>query len=176
MFAYCLNNPVCFSDYVGAEPIYSIDVNDDGEDDCFVYAYIFDGLFSSGRNVGYVYFFRGIDDSFLLDESNWPNTFNPDTDLMVVDYTDRDNGTLFAFQAQKVNNRHHSAIVELMFEYVSDYQIEWDRTKESVLSEWKSHNFFAFASPRAQNVDFDEAEEGEPFSYYVKKAWNAFLS
>ena len=161
---------------MGTKPIYSIDINNDGEDDCFVYYYIFDSFFSNERNVGYVYFYRGIDDSFLDDESNWPTNFNPKTDLMVIDRTNQDNATLFAFQAHKVMGKHHSAIVDIMFEFVSDNNIEWNRTKESVLSEWKSHNFFAFASPRAQNVDFDEAEEGVHFSYYVKKAWNAFLN
>ena len=56
-----------------------------------------------------------------------------------------------------------------MFEYVADYDKTWNRTKKSVLSEWKIHALFAPLSDRAQNIDFDEAEEGANATYYVRK-------
>ena len=39
MFAYCLNNPVCLLDSLGAQPTEAVDVDGDGEIDYYIYAY-----------------------------------------------------------------------------------------------------------------------------------------
>ena len=170
MFAYCNNNPVCYADKLGTDPDYVLDINNDGEEDCFVYSYSFDGFFDGGTCVGHVYFYQGVNSSFFEDENNWPESFNKSTDLMVADFTGRDNPTLFAYQAQNVKAKHRSDIIDLFFEYVSDFGIDWGRTKESVLTEWKEHNRYALFSKTAQDIDFDKAEEGMGTLDYLKKA------
>ena len=80
---------------------------------------------------------------------------------------------LYAYRADKLKKKYRSAVVDVLFEYDDDFGTPWNRTKESVLSEWKSHKAFAFASETAQNVDFDNKEEGKGFVYYCIKAIKA---
>lgn len=64
------------------------------------------------------------------------------------------------------------AIVDIMIRYDLDNpsQIAWNRTKDSLLSEWEIHNFAAdFGYGRALSTDFDRNEENYSVWDYVGK-------
>ena len=177
MFAYCIDNPIVYLDNAAEAPEYTLDINGDGADDCFVYSYTYTtGILRwEETHIGYVYIYKGVDHGFFENEKNKPVNFNLQSDLMVGDYTEQSNSTLYLYQAQFVSSNSYSKIIDILFEYVSDNNRNWNRTKESVLTEWKEHKRYSFASTRAQNVDLDEAEEGKSFWYFLRKAVNAFL-
>ena len=176
MFAYCINNPITFLDYTGNEPEEAIDTDDDGEDDCYVYTYTYTVgvLWWETTKTGKVYIYTTVFSEASFDGIDRPNDFNEKTDLLVGDWTQSDNPTIYAYQAQNVSAKHRKEIVDILFEYTADFDRNWNRTKASVMTEWEEHHRYAFASKRAQNIDFDEAEEGKEFWYYLQKAWNAF--
>ena len=105
-----------------------------------------------------------------------PEGFNSQTDVLVADWTNSENPTMYMHQAQKVNSKNREDIINCMQEYAQDYATGWNRTNKSLLTEWKEHNRYAFASPRAQNIDFDNAEEGMGFWYFLRKAVRSVLN
>ena len=178
MFAYCLNNPANYADRNGYEPEEVVDVDGDGVVDYYVYTYTYtDGiLFWKKQKTGYVYIFVGESMDFFENQSNYPDNFNKETDLLVGDYTVADNPNMYAYRADLINTRHRSSILKCLLEYDDDFHTAWDRTLDSLLIEWREHKRYAFASDRAKNVDFDNAEEGKNAWYYAQKAWNAFIN
>ena len=177
MFAYCENNPVNRADNGGKAPEYALDINEDGVDDCFVYSYTYKKgiLWWRKECVGHVYIYTGVNTNYFEESNNRPTNFNNESDLMVGDFTKNENPNMYAYQAQNVRKENRSKIVDILFEYDEDFNTSWMRTKKSVLSEWKSHSFYAFASERAQNIDFDNAEEGAGFLHFTFKALKSFL-
>ena len=180
MFAYCLNNPCIYIDISGHKPTYSLDTDDDGEEDCFVYVYHYNERVrrKSRRQRGYtiniigkVYIFTGMSRSDF-EGMAYPEGFNIYTDLMVLDETNGPNESMFAYQAQHVNLTYHSHIIACMKQYDADFNTPWDRSEQSLLVEWRSHNLFAPFDKSAQDVDFDNPEEGFNFWDYVNKAYN----
>ena len=174
MFAYCNNNPVCLADSWGTDPIYKLDINKDGEDDCFVYYYFYDNFFGGETGIGYVYIFIGVDRSYFDDESNWPEGYDSRKDLLVAYIIEgkgeKQNPTLYAYQAQKIDKSHRADIVDLLLLFAEDYEIDWRRTADSLLTEWKEHNRYALYSKSAQDIDFDRNDEGLGFFDYLKRA------
>ena len=177
MFAYCLNNPAMYSDALGHAPTSTIDIDGDGEDECHVYEYTktiikyYRCILTVTTDVsGSVYIYTGVDTSFFEDSSNWPEGFDPETDLLVGDFTNQDNPCMYAYQAQKVNSRYRENILDCLLQYDTDFNTDWDRTKKSLMTEWKGHHSFQLFSKSAQNIDFDNAEEGKSYWYYTKKA------
>ena len=65
-------------------------------------------------------------------------------------------------------------IIDCLQLYDEDFNTPWDRTDESLLTEWKEHHRYRFHE-RAKNIDFDNAEEGEGFWYFLKKAIRGFF-
>lgn len=184
MFQYCLNNPVMYEDTLGTEPTSSIDTDGDGEDDCYVYEYHFTIIiyhpesFEIINASGFVYIYTGKTRSDM-DGMSYPEGFNPGTDLLVADLTHETNPTMYAYQAQKVSGSLHKLIAECLIQYDTDFDTSWQRTSSSLVTEWKAHNIFAPFDSSAQNVDFDNAEEGKKTGYYFKKAfdrgWNKYI-
>ena len=178
MFTYCLNNPIVFKDTSGYAPTYILDTDGDGVGDCYVYTYTHKIIrHARGRRhstiiTGRVYIYKGYTVNEFLTMPT-PKGFSATTDLMVLDLTENtSNPTMLARQAQKVKTSVHEPIIECMKKYDNDFLTKWNRSAKSLLSEWNSHDFFAPYDVSAQNVDFDNAEEGMRFRYYVKKAWN----
>ena len=60
------------------------------------------------------------------------------------------------------------AITSILLEYAEG--TEWKRTQESLITEWREHNRYAWSSARAKHVDFDNKEEGKGFFYFLGKA------
>lgn len=178
MFAYCLNNPINYADQNGYEPKEAVDVDGDGIIDYYVYSYTYTVgiLFWKKQYTGYVYIFVGKSTDYFEDPSNHPDGFNSETDLLVGDYTSSDNPNMYAYRADLTRKQNRSSILECLLQYDEDFNTAWNRTLESLLVEWKEHKRYAFASDRAKNVDFDNAEEGKDAWYYAKKAWDAVFN
>ena len=179
MFAYCNSNPINLLDIMGSEPDDALDTDGDGEIDCYVYTYTYTISFlfwEIEQGTGTVYFYTNVMSEEEFNNLVPPEGFNPKTDLLVGDWTHNSNSTLFAYQAQNVNENHREKIVDIMFEYTEDYGKKWERTKASVMFEWKEHHKYHLFSSRAQNIDFDEKEEGKDAWYYFVKAINAALN
>ena len=60
------------------------------------------------------------------------------------------------------------AITSILLEYAEG--TEWKRTQDSLITEWREHNRYAWSSARAKHVDFNNAEEGKGFGYFLWKA------
>ena len=183
MFAYCRNSPVLFKDQLGSEPTSSIDINGDGEDDCFVYEYTqtiiecYGDLSLTREVTGNVYIFTGVPESFFEDESNWPANFNYQNDLLVADYTDSSNPNMYAYQAQKLRIECRPKVINCLLQYDNDFNTSWNRTRKSLTVEWRAHMWFGgkLGVKRAQNIDFDNKEEGKNYKYFFKKAIDALI-
>ena len=178
MFAYCNNNPVNFTDRNGCEPDEVVDVDGDGEVDYYVYSYTYTTgiLFWKKQHTGYLYIYVGKTTDYFEDASNRPNNFNSATDLMVGDYTNSNNPNMYAYRADLTKTQYRESILKCLLEYDNDFDTPWNRSISSLMVEWKEHKRYAWASDRAKNVDFDNAEEGKGFLYYAKKAINAVLN
>ena len=176
MFSYCINNPVIYADQYGYEPTKILDTDGDGVNDCYVYSYTYTtGFWWWEKNhTGYVYIYVGKDRSFFEDKDNVPEGFNKKTDIMVGDYTSSSNPNMYAYAAHLVAKKHRGKIIDCLLEYDADFDTPWSRSRKSLLTEWREHKRYAFASARAENVDFDNDEEGKGFGHFLKKAWDSF--
>ena len=169
LFAYSLDNPICFHDSTGRIFERSYDTDNDGEDDVYVYSYSF--VSWGQESKGYVYIFDGATEEAFDNEIQEPEGFNPKTDLMVGDLTKgTDNPNMLAYQAHKVKKGHREAIVSCMKEYTSEQGRGWGRSKASVLLEWQCHHKYSWFDKSAQNVDFDFNEKHCDKHYYDQKA------
>ena len=184
MFAYCLNNPVIYFDTLGYVPTSTIDIDGDGDDECYVYEYTKTIvtcyrciLYVKTEVTGRVYIYTDVDTDFFEDASNWPSGFNSETDLLVGDFTNQDNPTMYAYQAQKVNSYYRENILDCMLQYDEDFNTGWNRTKDSLMTEWRAHMLLGgkLGVKRSQNVEFDKNEEGKGYKYYFKKAWDSIF-
>ena len=178
MFAYCYNNPIYWVDDCGQKPVKAEDTDGDGEDDYFVYEYTRTTKFlwwtiSSTKGHVHIYRNKTAEELGTMDK---PDYFNSKTDVIVADWTDSQNPTMYVQQAQNVGKQNRKYIITCLQEYDSDYNTAWNRTSDSLMTEWKEHHRYAFASPRAQNIDFDNNEEGKGFFYFFWKAVNSALT
>ena len=190
-YAYANGNPVSFVDPFGL----SVDVRmckssneesdgetryetvglDSDENICYVYTYTYTSgvLLWKKENTGKVYIYVNVDTDFFNDPANWPAGFDKTKDLMIGDFTNDDNPNLYAYQAQNIDKKHRKYIINIMQQYDKDFDTAWNRTDESLMTEWKGHHIFSFASARAQNIDFDNAEENYKLRDYYKKGISA---
>ena len=81
------------------------------------------------------------------------------------------NATLYAYQAQKVTSNCRESIIQCLKQYDRDFNTPWDRSHTSLLTEWNSHMFFTPFDKSAQDIDFDNEEEGWTFIDYCRKAY-----
>ncbi len=173
MFAYCNNNPVHFYDPSGAACICTkqrVPCNHTCTE-YHVYTYTYrTGFLGLFKKTGRVYIYTGVTVSFFENAANHPADFNPETDVLVGDFTSDDNPNMYVYQAQKLKKKHRESVCEALLKYDKEYNTPWDRTLESLLSEWKSHHFFSWAAASAQNIDFDNKEEGMGFGHFLEKA------
>ena len=184
MFSYCNNNSVRFMDSNGCEPTEAVDTDGDGEPDYYRYDYSytyyeFAGFLILEREItGSVYIFPDIGSTSNLDASDIPMGFNPRYDLMVGYYVDKsedhDNPVMYAYQAHQVAKCAMDPIVDVMLQYDKDFNTDWSRTAHSLYHEWECHNEFSIAES-AQNIDFDNDEEGKTRIYFYGKAIKRFL-
>lgn len=173
MFTYCRNNPINFSDKGGMKFSSSRDIDGDGNEDLFIYSYEFPlpYIYAPGeKGIGYVFFYTGISMNFFDSSDNYPAEFVSQRDLLVADLTDQENPTLFAYQAQKIPSNRRRYIINTFLEYDLDRDTPWKRTAKSLLVEWKQHALYSPFDKSAQDIDFDNAEEGKGARYYIKKA------
>lgn len=75
-----------------------------------------------------------------------------------------------AYQAYLVDAENRVSILNCLLEYDQYHNTPWERTEESLLLEWQMHHVFAAFDVSAQNVDFDNNEEGKDEIYYIQKA------
>ena len=176
MFMYCNNNPVLFVDISGQEPTEVIDTDGDGKPDCFVYEYTYTYRVKTQyatvtwtvTGSVYIYTGRTANDMETID---YPEGFDSHTDLLVADLTGSSNPTMYAYQAQRVNTTYHANIIKCLQQYDLDFNTPWNRTDASLRAEWTSHNLFAPIDKSAQDIDFDNAEEGWTIWDYLNKAF-----
>ena len=180
MFAYCYNNPVIYRDSNGTDPVETIDIDGDGVVDCHVYEYNYSGyitgIMGTSASVpvsgsGKLYIYKGVSEDYLADPANKPAGFRDGVDFMVGDF--------IAASAEDPNIQvrdsylctvepQMKAITAVLLEYAAG--TEWKRTQKSLIKEWKEHNRYAIFSDRARHVDFNNAEEGKGFFYFLGKA------
>ena len=164
-------------DLNGQEPTYVLDTNGDGEDDCAVYVYHYTkrvrrrGFVQTTNIYGKVYIFYGIsrEDFENMDQ---PKGFNKSSDLLILDETSGSNPSMYALQAQHIWLRNRRYVIKCMQQYDEDYQTAWDRSDSSLDTEWIAHNACAPLDKSAQNIDFDNGEEGFTLWNYFQKAVN----
>lgn len=189
MFAYCNNNPVIFRDSAGTQPVDTIDLDGDGDIDCFVYEYaleysVIDYIngYVSGCifNLGIVYFpekgriyiFKDVSPDYLADPKNRPDGFRAGIDFMVADCGVPENPNMHVRDSYKcTSSSQRRSIINILLEYSNTYNKDWKRTPESLWVEWEAHNCYAFLSNSAKHADFDLADEGKGSWYFFKKAF-----
>ena len=186
MFAYCNNSPVVLRDSIGIAPIETIDINGDGTIDCYVYEYSYSGYAPLGMGTsatipvsgsGKIYIFDGVSEDYITNPQNHPEGFNSDTDFMGRYYIDRteDGRRNYVIQiADSCKCRievQMRAVAKELRSFGAQYKRSWKRTEDSIVTEWKEHNRYAFLSDSAKHTDFDTEEEGKGFFYF---AWKAF--
>ncbi len=178
MFAYCNNNPMNYADKAGDESEEVVDTDGDGVVDYYVYTYTYTtGILAwKKEHTGYVYIYVGKATDFFEDPSNKPEGFSSDTNIMIGDYTSSSNPNMYAYRADLTDKKHRKAILSCMLQYDEDFDTAWNRTLDSLVVEWREHKRYAWASARAKNIDFDNAEEGAGFFHYLHKAVVAFLN
>ena len=184
MFAYCLNNPIVLRDSNGQEPVETIDLDGDGEIDCYVYEYSYSGKIPIGMGTsaaipvsggGRIYIFVNRTEDYITNPQNRPEGFNPATDYMArysVEYKDGEENPFIQI-ADSYRCKYEvqmRAIARAMLNFGSEYRQEWDRTEDSIVKEWIEHNRYALFSDSAKHSDFDNAEEGKGFVYFLWKA------
>ena len=185
MFAYCLNNPVVLRDSIGLEPVETIDLDGDGEIDCYVYEYSYSGTHSviMGTSAtmpvsgsGRVYIFIDKSTEYITNPQNCPNGFNPDTDFMASYRVDKDKDNKPNYVIQIANSYKCTvevqmrAVAKAMKAFAADYRPNWDRSEGSIVTEWREHNRYAIFADAAKHTDFDTAEEGKGAGYFLWKA------
>ena len=185
IFAYCLNSPVQLKDASGLVPTESVDIDGDGEVDYYRYDYTYsyllwiDDQFVEQTVSGSVYYFSDIGGPENLDDEDYPEGFNSRYDLMVGYYLDSDdegdNPVMYAYQAHHTAQEAMLPIIKVMQQCDSDFETPWDRTTYSLYVEWDAHRHMAI-HPRAQNVDFDNREEGKNHFYFYGKAIKAVFT
>jgi len=193
MFAYCLNNPVCLLDSLGTQPTEAVDVDGDGKIDYYRYAYTYTYTvhleyhdYSFDVTVsGNVYIFPEIGGPSGLTEADIPEGFDPTYDLLVGYYVEKrdngeDNAVMYAFQAHKTSRTAMTAIIDVLQQYDEDFGTAWERTNRSLFIEWDAHRIFSPFDASAQNVDFDNMEEGKGYLYFYLKAftrgWDKYIA
>ena len=167
MYAYCGNNPVTRSDPYGGMYVIS---GGGGSLDHYIYTYTVPKATTSKNKVGRVYIYTGKTEEFFDNPINTPSGFNASTDIMVGDFTSGSNPNMYAYQAYLVDAENRVSILNCLLEYDQYHNTPWERTEESLLLEWQMHHVFAAFDVSAQNVDFDNNEEGKDEIYYIQKA------
>ena len=180
MFAYCGNNPISYSDNSGYLRNYNVMMTGSGSigyKEVFEYKVIQKFLFTSTEYQGKVYFYEDKPYNFYLDKSNRPSGFNPETDVMVgIFITNTNNPTFLIPYADELNPNCRKVVIQAMKEYDKDYNTPWERTADSLLTEWEEHMRYKRFSDSARHVDFDNSDEGHGFWYFFKKAFKQKLS
>jgi hypothetical protein len=187
MFAYCLNNPVCLSDSLGAAPTEAVDVDGDGKVDYYRYEYTYtytifvDGIKMELTLAGNVYYFPNIRSPKNLNSSDYPKDFDKKSDIIVGNYvkTNDDgskNPVLYAYQAQRLRAHAYSSAIECMLQIDEDFNLGLERSHGSMMIEWGSHMILGgkFGLSRTANIDFDHDAEGLTFGDYCSLAWREF--
>ena len=180
MFTYCYNNPITYHDSCGTEPVETIDIYGNGSAYCYVYEYSYSGnmsgILGTSSNVqvsesGKLYIYKGVTQDYFEDSSNTPEGFRAGVDFMVGDFIEssKNNPNLQVRDSYRCTMKSQmKAITSILLEYAEG--TEWKRTQDSLITEWREHNRYAWASARAKHVDFDNKEEGKGFFYFLGKA------
>ena len=183
MFTYCYNNPITYHDSCGTEPVETIDIYGNGSAYCYVYEYSYSGnmsgILGTSSNVqvsesGKLYIYKGVTQDYFEDTSNKPDGFRAGIDFMVGDFIEssKNNPNLQVRDSYRCTMKSQmKAITSILLEYAEG--TEWKRTQESLITEWREHNRYAWSSARAKHVDFNNAEEGKGFGYFLWKAVRA---
>ena len=183
MFTYCYNNPIIYHDSCGTEPVETIDIYGNGSAYCYVYEYSYSGnmsgILGTSSNVqvsesGKLYIYKGVTQDYFEDSSNTPEGFRAGVDFMVGDFIEssKNNPNLQVRDSYRCTMKSQmKAITSILLEYAEG--TEWKRTQDSLITEWREHNRYAWSSARAKHVDFNNAEEGKGFGYFLWKAVRA---
>ena len=176
MFTYCNNSPIMLVDNLGNQPTEAIDTDGDGKPDCYVYEYTYiyrvktHYTTTTWEVTGSVYIFIGRTKRDV-ETMGYPEGFNAQTDMLVLDLTNEKDANMYAYQAQKVSCIYRENIIKCLKQYDKDFNTRWERSESSLLTEWQSHHLFAPFDKSAQDIDFNNQEEGWGFGDYCKKAF-----
>lgn len=171
MFAYCLNNPVVMADPSGAcGYIYSIYFwSDCGKKTCVDSKSYVPGVLDSKKME------NGKSVDIYDNESSVSASVYDDSNIIVV-IDKRGNIENPCMQVRNsyliTKSDEQTEILEYLLDYNSSNPSAeaWVRTVDSMLIEWDAHNDFALFDDSAKHTDFDNAEEGKSYWYYVGKA------
>ena len=191
MYAYCSNNPVMGVDETGCKAVFYQVALKEGSGvlksfECEVYEYKyypsvtiiypflgFRTYEMNPQESGRIFIFNGkSENDFKKGNYDVPEDFDWNKDILVGDLTDIENPNMHVYQAQNIPRDAWDAVIDVLLEHDRIYCTAWNRTKDSLVTEWKWHMNFQKFSTSAQNVDFDNYEEGKNGEYYV---WKAFL-
>ena len=183
MFAYCLNSPVHLVDSMGNTPTEAVDTDGDGEIDYYRYDYEYSyTVYLPYHNYSYeatasgsVYIFPATPIDYFENEENIPDGFNKYTDLLVADIPGAENITFYAYQAQYISARSYNIIAKILMQYDVDFNRGFNRSMESLVSEWHYHMLFGgyLGISRSANVDFDKNGDGDTLGECIMKIINA---
>ncbi len=179
MFAYCNNNPLLYTDISGCWPSTSSSGSDNGGGNAGINCYVYEYEYTTGfwwwkkTLVGRVYIYKNVSKDQIADLANSIYGFNSGTDVIVGDFTNSKNPNMYVYRADQVKSKYREFIIDCLLQYDADHGTNWNRTRSSLLTEWREHDRYSFASERARNIDFDNAEEGEGFFYFAWKAIKA---
>ena len=187
MFAYCNNRPIVLRDSNGIAPVETIDIDGNGTIDCYVYEYSYSGYAPLGMGTsltvpvsgnGKIYIFDGdaFTEDYITDPQNYPEGFNPNTDFMARYYIEKTKDERSNYVIQIANSYkcrievQMRAVAKELRSFGAQYKRSWKRSEDSIVTEWKEHNRYALFSDTAKHTDFDTAEEGRGFFYFLGKA------
>ena len=171
MFAYCLNNPVALVDPAG---LCSYISSLGGWVDC--------GKKTCVDSKSYV---RGVLDSKKMENDKSVDIYDNESSVSASVYDDSNIIVVIDMRGNienpcmQVRNSYLITKPDEQIEilvYLLDYNSSnpsseaWVRTVDSMLIEWDAHNDFALFDDSAKHTDFDNAEEGKSYLYYVDKA------
>lgn len=191
MFAYCNNNPIMFVDNLGYKHVKCALFLGGGksEFDYVVYEYEYspaEAILLPFLNTtflelapvksGRIFVYKGKGENDFRSQNYYvPDDFDWSVDILVGDLTDSENPNIHVYQAQNIPRDAWNAVINVLKKHDIIYGTAWDRTHSSLLTEWKWHMKFQRFSPRAQNIDFDNDEEGKGGVYYIWKAFRSLL-
>jgi hypothetical protein len=191
MFVYCNNNPIAYRDSGGTEPVETIDLDGDGENDCYIYEYswtyytpvcnpITGRVFHvpAGTITGYVCFVVGKQEEYFdNNDLDIPKKYSNCVIVGDLRSEHESNPYMQLYNSYMYTDAiQRSAIICTMLKYDREYPTNppWGRTEKSLGIEWRLHNLAhrALGYEAARSTDFDFKEEGWGIFDYIRKWLN----
>lgn len=119
----------------------------------------------------------GVGDIYISDESTINQLIENGLDgIFIVDYRNMKDPTMTIMSSYDITSTEKmKAILALLEHYEKERPSKWERTEESMLTEWRFHNFlhtFNYHLSQTESVDFNNDDEDDYLDYNL---WNLFI-